>query len=122
MISSSKVLALAASTASTMKQLTAMVNKRLTPTRALIQPMATIIAVLPRTKAVATQEICTGVAEKVPCMWGKAMPITTRSVTYMELAMMTVAMTITRWVRPVGSFFGSLVITTIVSGGWSSAN
>ena len=45
-------------------------------------------------------------------MWGKAMAMTTRSVTYMELAMMTVAMTRTRWVRLAGSFLGLLVITS----------
>jgi hypothetical protein len=49
------------------------VNTRLRPKRALSQPVQTIIVVMPTMKAVTTQAIWSGVAEKVPCMWGKEM-------------------------------------------------
>ena len=62
-----------------MKMAIETIRRSLVPTRALSQPEAMIITVVPSTKAVATQEIWSGAAEKVPCMCGSAMATTKMS-------------------------------------------
>ncbi len=51
-------------------------NSCLRPKRAESQPTLAIIMALPTMKPVITQATWSGVAEKLPCMWGSATPTT----------------------------------------------
>ena len=54
----------------------AIMNSRLRPSRAVSQPTLAIIIALPTMNPVITQAIWSGVAEKAPCIWGRATPTT----------------------------------------------
>ena len=80
-------------------------------------PKETIITVVPKTNAVAIQAISTWVAANVPCMCGSAIPMITMSVTYIELARMTVTMTQPRRARFGGvSLLSGVVIERVLAG------